>query len=152
VSPAVRNVSALCRIILQAGAGPSGSRLADAYALLFARKYAEAAPVLEMLYRETDPRADGQIRTLLAWAYVETNRAADAARLVGTYPIPLSSGEQLLVSLIFPRYLFVRGVVLEQQGKRAEAKAAYELFLKYAGDVPDIFGDDVKARKNLGAL
>ena len=152
VGPAAHNVSALCRIILQAGTSPSSSRLADVYALLFARKYAEAAPVLEMLYRETDPRADGQIRTLLAWAYVETNRAADAARLVGTYPIPLSSGEQLLVSLIFPRYLFVRGVVLEQQGKRAEAKAAYELFLKYAGDVPDIFGDDVKARKNLGAL
>jgi hypothetical protein len=152
VSPAARNVSALCRIILQAGASLSSSRLADAYALLFARKYAEAAPVLEMLYRETDPRADGQIRTLLAWAYVETNRAADAARLVGTYPIPLSSGEPLFASLIFPRYLFVRGVVLQQQGKRAEAKAAYELFLKYAGDVPDIFGDDVKARKNLGAL
>jgi len=152
VSPAARNVSALCRIILQAGASPSSSRLADAYALLFARKYAEAAPVLEMLYRETDPRADGQTRTLLAWTYVETNRAADAARLVGTYPIPLSSGERLFASLIFPRYLFIRGVVLEQQGKRAEAKAAYELFLKYAGDVPDIFGDDVKARKNLGAL
>ncbi len=152
VSPAARNVSALCRIILQAGASPSSSRLADAYALLFARKYAEAAPVLEMLYRGTDPRADGQIRTLLAWAYVETNRAADAGRLVGTYPMPLSSGEPLFAALIFPRYLFVRGVVLEQQGKRAEAKAAYELFLKYAGDVPDIFGDDVKARKNLGAL
>jgi len=152
VSPAARNVSALCRVISKAGASTSGSRLADAYALLFARKYADALPLLETLYRETDPRADGQIRTLLAWAYVETNRAADAARLVETYPIPLSSGEPLFASLIFPRYLFVRGVVLEQQGKRAEAKAAYELFLKYAGDVPDIFGDEVTARKNLSAL
>ena len=152
VSPAARNVSALCRIISRPGAGPSGSRLADAYTLLFARKYAEALPVLDTLYRETDPRADGQIRTLLAWAYVETNRVADAGRLVGAYPIPLSSGEPLFASLIFPRYLFVRGVVLEQQGKRAEAKAAYELFLKYAGDVPDIFGDAMTARKKLSAL
>ena len=152
VSPAARNISALCAAISKPPVGPSGSRLADAYALLFARKYAEATPLLELLYREMDPHADGQIRTLLAWDYVETNRAGDAAKLIGTYPLPLSSGEALFASLAFPRYLFVRGVVLQQQGKRAEAKAAYELFLKYAGDVPDIFGDEATARKNLSTL
>ncbi len=152
VSAPARNASTLCRVILSPEAANSGPPLADAYALLFARKYAEAVPVLEKLYHQSDPRADGQVRTLLAWAYVETNRTADATGLVEAYPIPLSSGETLLVSLIFPRYLYVRGAVLEQQGKRAEAKAAYELFLKYAGDVPDIFGDDVKARKRVSAL
>ena len=151
VSPGARSAAALCSFI-STGSVPSGSPLTLAYSLLFARKFAEALPLLETLYRETDPRGDGQIRTLLAWTYVETNRVADAARLVRTYPIPLSSGEPLFASLIFPRFLFVRGVVLEHQGRRAEAKAAYELFLKYAGDVPDIFGDEATARKNLSAL
>jgi predicted Zn-dependent protease len=121
-------------------------------ALLFARKFADATPPLERLYRETNPSADGQVRTLLAWAYVKTNRTADAAGLLNRYPLPLNSGEPMFASLIFPRYLFLRATVLEGQGKRAQAKSAYELYLKYAGDVPDAFGDDVVARKKLTAL
>ncbi len=151
-SPAARNLSAFSRAIASPAAGPSGSRLADAYALLFAQKFAEATPLLEALYRETNPHADTDVRPLLAWVYVKTGREADAQRLLGTYPIPLSSGEPVFASLIFPRYLFVRGAVLQKQGKRAEAKAAYQLFLKYAGDVPDIFGDEAAARKNLSSL
>jgi hypothetical protein len=46
----------------------------------------------------------------------------------------------------------LRGVVYERQGKRADAKSAYQLYLKYAADVPDIFGDEVTARKNLSGL
>jgi tetratricopeptide (TPR) repeat protein len=152
VSPGARNLSELCRVILNPPAGSSGSRLADAYALLFARKFAEATPLLELLYRGTSPEGDGQIRTLLAWAYVETDRIADADPLLRIYPFPLSSGDPAFGSLIFPRYLFLRGMVMQHQGKRTEAKAAYELFLKYSGDVPDIFGDDAAARRNLSAL
>jgi tetratricopeptide (TPR) repeat protein len=149
-SPPARNLSEVCRVVATAPGAASGSRMADAYALVFARKFSEATPPLEDLYRQTDPNRDGQIRTMLAWAYVETNRVADADGLLRVYPIPFSSGESIFASVIFPRYLFLRGVVLETQGKRAEARAAYELFLKYAGDVPDIFGDDATARRNLG--
>ncbi|MBZ5609087.1 MAG: hypothetical protein LAP38_12570 [Acidobacteriia bacterium] len=152
VSPRARSLSAVCRVMAKPPASPSGSPLADAYALLFARKYAEATPLLEALYRETTPSTDGQIRMLLAWAYVETNRIHDADRLLGTYPLPLNTGEPMFAPLIFPRYLFLRGRFLQQQGKRAEAKAAYELYLKYAGDVPDIFGHEATARRNLSAL
>ncbi len=152
ISPAARNLSALCREISSQEAGTSGSRLGDAYVLMFAGKFADAAPLLETLYRETNPHSDGEVRTLLAWTYVKTGRDADAQRLLGTFPIPLSSGEPVFASMIFPRYLFVRGALLQQQGKRAEAKAAYQLFLKYAGDVPDIFGDEAAARKNLSSL
>jgi hypothetical protein len=107
---------------------------------LFARKYAEAVPLLEAIYRETSPTSDGQIRTLLAWTYVDTGRVADARKLVQIYPIPLSSGDPVFVSLMFPRFLYVRGVVLQNEGKRAEAKKSMDLFQKYAGDVPDILG------------
>jgi tetratricopeptide (TPR) repeat protein len=151
VSARARSLSALCRAVLGPGDGTE-PRIAGAYALLFAGKFSEATPLLELLYRETNPLEDAQIRTLLAWAYVETGRAADAGRLLRTYPLPLSSGEPIFASMIFPRYLFLRGAVLEKQGRRTEAKQSYELFLKYAGDVPDASGDQAAARRNLAGL
>jgi hypothetical protein len=60
--------------------------------------------------------------------------------------------EPLFAGLIFPRYLYLRGAVLDKGGKRAEAKRSYELFLKYAGDLPDIFGDEARAQQRLAAL
>jgi tetratricopeptide (TPR) repeat protein len=152
VSPRARSLSALCQLIANPQEKSSGSPLVDAYALVFARKFAQATPLLERLYRETTPTTDGQIRVLLAWAYVETNRVPEAEKVLGTYPLPLNSGEPMFASLVFPRYLFLRGMILERQGKRAEAKSAYELFLKYSGDVPEIFGDDATARQRLSAL
>ena len=92
-SPRTRNVAGICRVIAMQPGKPSGSRLADAYALIFARKYAEALPLLDALYRETSPTVDGQIRTLLAWAQVETGHVADSRKLVELYPLPLSSGD-----------------------------------------------------------
>ena len=151
-SPRLRNLSALCRFLANPPTTGSGSPAADAFALLFQRKFAEAVPKLEALYRETIPSADGQVRTLLAWAYVETGRAQQARPLLERYPIPLASGEPVFVSLMFPRYFYLRGVALEKEGKRVEAKQSYELYLKYAGDLPGIFDDQAKARQSLGAL
>ena len=151
-SPRLRNLSALCRFLATPPTTNSGSPAADAYALLFQRKFAEAAPKLETIYRETSPSADAQVRILLAWAYVETDHAGQSEPLLQRYPIPLSSGEPIFASLIFPRYFYLRGAALEKEGKRAEAKQSYELYLKYAGDLPGIFEDQAKARQSLGAL
>jgi tetratricopeptide (TPR) repeat protein len=151
-SPRLRNLSAVCRFLAAMPASSSGLPAADAYARLFERKFTEAVPMLEGLYRETNPAADAQVRTLLAWAYVESGRMPQAAQLLERAPIPLSSAEPLFADLIFPRYLYLRGAVLQNEGKRAEAKQNYELFLKYAGDMPGIFGDQSKARQSLGNL
>jgi hypothetical protein len=81
---------------------------------------------------------------------VETGAVDKAAGLVDSYPLPLAAGDSLFASLSFPRFLFVRGVVLQQQGKREEARKSYELYLKYAGNLPGQFGDDdAKARASL---
>ena len=48
------------------------------------------------------------------------------------FPLPLSSGEPMFASLIFPRYFALRAEVFEKQGKSDEAKKNHELFLKYA--------------------
>ncbi len=148
-SPQVHGISAACRFIASGTTASSGSKLVDAYALVFAKKYREALPLLQATYSETNPSADGQVRTLLAWAYVEAGATEKAAALVDSYPLPLSSGEPLFASLIFPRYLFLRGAVLGQAEKRDAARKSYELYLKYAGDMPDQFGDEAKARASL---
>ena len=151
-TPRLRNLSAVCRFLAAMPTTRSGSPVADVYALLFQRKFKEALPALEALYRETSPTADAEVRTLLAWAYVETGRQSEAQQLLARSPIPLSSGEPLFADLIFPRYLYLRGAVLEKEGKGAEAKQSYELYLKYAGDLPGIFEDQAKARQSLGHL
>ena len=152
VSPGAKNLGAMCRYISASPTASFGSPLVDAYALLLAHRFREAAPLLETLYRETNPLRDGQIRTLLAWAYVETGRIADAEPLLRTYPIPLASGDSMFASLMFPRYLFLRAVALEKNGKRAEAKQSYELYLKYAGDAPDGSGEALAARQEVDKL
>ncbi len=132
-SPQVRGLSAVCRYLASGTTASSGSKMADSLALLFAKKYREALPLLQAIYAETNPSADGQARTLLAWAYVETGAMDQAATLIDPYPLPLSSGEPLFASLIFPRYLLLRSMVLEHQGKKDEAKKSQELYAKYAG-------------------
>ena len=138
ISPAARNLSELCRTMASPPAGTSGSKLADAFALVFARKYTDAAPLLDALYRGMNPEADGQIRILLAWALAKANRLADAEPLLTICPLPLESGDPAFASFIFPRYLFLRGLVFQHQGNSAEAKRAFGLFARYSGDIPDI--------------
>lgn len=147
-SPRARNLSALCREIALARSNAGGT---SACALLFARKFWAARPLLEATYRGTSPVLDGQIRTFLAWAEEGTGDVQSARRLLQTYPLPLSSGDPVLASMMFPRFLFLRGVVQQSDGKRTDAKKSFELFLKYAGNVPDVFGEEGAAKRLLGA-
>jgi tetratricopeptide (TPR) repeat protein len=132
-SPQTRGMAGLSRFLAAGSGGPSGSVLADAYAMLFARKFQEAVPLLQKVYQELSPSSDGNIRVLLAWARMETGGIAEAGKLLEMCPLPLSSGEPLFASLIFPRYFGLRATVLEKQGKADEAKKNRELFLKYTG-------------------
>jgi hypothetical protein len=100
---------------------------------VFEKKYREAIPLLETRYAQTNPSGDAQVRTLLAWAYLETGQIDKAAGLLNVYPLPLSDGDPMFAALFFPRYLFVRSAVLQQQGKKEEAKRSQELYSRYAG-------------------
>lgn len=128
-----RGMAGVSRIIASGSGTTSDSPLVDAYALLFAQKYREAVPLLQAAYERSSPSTDGQIRVLLAWARVETGGFAEAGKLLEMCPLPLSSGEPILASLVFPRYFALRAAVLEKQGKPDEAKKNRELFLKYGG-------------------
>jgi tetratricopeptide (TPR) repeat protein len=125
-SPAVQNMGATCLALAEGSTAISGSPVANAFGLMLAHRYADALPLIEKIYRQTNPSFDGQVRALLAWAYVENGRAAEAKQLVALYPIPLAAGDPLFASLIFPRFLFLRGVVLKD-------KRSQDLYLKLGG-------------------
>lgn len=156
VNPSLRNLAALCRFISvsrgsagdwnmavstafpdQATASMRGPALA--YALLYSKDFNDAAAVLRSVYEQTPPTDDGQIRTLYAWSLVNSGRPLEAAPLVVTYPLPLGNGEPLFASLMFPRFIGVRAVVLDRQGHSKDAQTELNLYQKYAGDMPSIF-------------
>ena len=143
-TPASRILAGTLRAIVTMQPSPSASGVANAVALLFARKYADALPLLQAGFNEASPGSDGQIRALLAWAHVELGRLDDAAKLISIYPLPINSGDPLFSSLVFPRFLHLRSVVLAKQGKASEAKQSEDLYRKFAGDIPDAIGDAVK--------
>jgi Flp pilus assembly protein TadD len=151
-TPEAGTLANTLRTIVSAQPSASATRLANAVALLFARKYADALPLLNAEFQAASPGSDGEIRTLLAWAYVELGRFDQAGKLINTYPLPLNSGDPLFASLIFPRFLYLRGVVLEKEGKRAEAKQSYQLYQKFAGDIPGAFGEEAKVKDSLNRL
>jgi tetratricopeptide (TPR) repeat protein len=113
-SPAAKNLAAVCRFLARTPVGQSQFSNINAMALMLNRQFADAIPLLEKVLAEANPAADGQVRTLLAWAYNETGKVEQAKPLVDLYLLPLPSNEPVFVSLIFPRFLQVRAVALKE--------------------------------------
>jgi tetratricopeptide (TPR) repeat protein len=132
--------------------GPSEAWLkhyALASALLLSKSFPEAAVQLTKLSGETPPGSQDPVDVLLAWALVETGSFKQAEDLLALTPLPDPVREHPLLSLSFPRVLFLRAVVQEKLGRRDQAKANYELFLQLSGDLPMIFGEESRAREAL---
>lgn len=121
----------------QTGAGPvpagGNDSLSRAVTPLLSGQFREAVALLEPLYRATTPSEGGQIRTLLAWAYARSGQPQAAAKLLDLYPIPLASsgsGNAMLASLVFPRFVQLRGEFLHSAKDQQLARM-------YEGDLPD---------------
>jgi hypothetical protein len=61
-------------------------------------------------------------------------------------PLPQATGLPIFGSLYFPRLFFLRGVVLEREGHRAEASRYYQMFRKLSGPDSAIWGEEQRAR------
>jgi hypothetical protein len=103
-----------------------------AYAFLMSKQFEAATPVLERLYRQGQS-ADAGLPVLLAWAYLETGRAADAAALLRFNPIPPAGGLEPFMSFYFPQIYYLRGLAAEKLGKAGEARQNFDLFKKLSG-------------------
>ncbi len=86
-------------------------------------------------------------RELLALCLAQSGQAAQAAPLVsGRWPL-LTQEQQLLYDfLIYPNLFYTRAEVSLAAKKQVEAQRDYDLFLQYAGDRNDRFGQIARAR------
>ncbi len=146
--PAASSVVALVAILAQPEAFPPPAQsplkeYAQAYALLFAKRFQPAIGALQDLYRLPTGEPDDGLAVLLAWAYEETGDWQRAEPLLRLTPLPQASGVPVFSSLYFPRLFFLRGVVLERQGHRAEAARYYEMFRKLSGPDSGIWGEEL---------
>ena len=115
---------------------PAQSSLRDyarAYALLFDKQFQAAVPALLDLYQRPTGELDDGLTVLLAWAYEESGQWQRAEPLLRLTPLPQAAGLPMFSSLYFPRLFFLRGVVLEREGHRAEAARYYQLFRTLSG-------------------
>ncbi len=79
------------------------------------------------------PTSPNQVNVLLAWTLIELGRAAEAAKMLRGYGFPQPGGEYTFVFLAFPKVFALRSAVLENEGKREEARRAMEVFRKLSG-------------------
>ncbi len=119
-----------------------------AYAFLLNKNFNEASALLAKS-AEAGMNTDDSLPILQAWALVETGKENEAAPLLRFNPAPPMTGPALITSLYFPRLYYLRGVVADRQGKREEARADYQLFLKLSGNTPLAWGEEEKAQTAL---
>lgn len=124
-------------------------RLALTVALLFGKHFEAAIPWLREMHERSSPGMQEGTSILLAWALMESGRTEEAAPLLQFNPLPQAGGFAPLTSLYLPRIFFLRGRILERQGKGNQAKQNYRLFLTLSGPDPKIFSEEKNAREAL---
>ena len=162
-TPSSATPAALARFLAQSPASPAewearanqlapGARgaairdLALVNALLFAKEFAAAQPILQRMYDSGSPAADEGLPVLLAWADVETGRIAEAAPLLKANPPLPDGGLNWSTPLHFPRIYYLRGVVAQKQGNADEASKNFKLFEQLSGPTPLLWAEEAKAK------
>ena len=120
--------------------------LALADALLFAKQYSAALPVLQTMYDGGNPTADEGLPVLLAWADVETGHTPEAAALLRSNPPLREVGLTWSTPLYFPRIFYLRAVVAEKQGKPEEARENWRIFRALSGSDLLMWGEEQKGK------
>jgi hypothetical protein len=77
---------------------------------------------------------------------IETGQVKDAAPFLRFNPIPQATGIGPFWSLTMPRIFYLRGVAAAAEGKAAEAKDQYRLFLQLSGPDPLLWDEEKKAK------
>jgi len=133
--------------------GPAGTplrRIALPYALLFAGEYQAAIDPLDELDRASDPSSAARPAVALARALAETGDFRRLPELVNPNPAPDPLGQHLFAAVAFPRVLFLRGLIAEREGRQAEARQQYALYVQFLGDLAPASRDTDRARAALG--
>jgi hypothetical protein len=121
------------------------ANMALADALLFAKAYSAALPLLQTMYLSGNPTADEGLPVLLAWADVETGHIPEAAALLRSNPPLRDAGLTWSTPLYFPRIFYLRAVVAEKQGKPEDARENWRIFHALSGPDALLWGEEQQA-------
>jgi tetratricopeptide (TPR) repeat protein len=120
--------------------------MALADALLVAKEYQAALPLLQQMYDSGSTLAGEGLPVLLAWADLETGHVQEAAALLQSNPPLSDSGLNWSTPLYFPRIFYLRAVAAEKQGKPGEARENRRIFKALSGPDPLLWGEELKAQ------
>lgn len=120
--------------------------MAVVYALLLAREYAAALPLLQEMYASPALAGDIALPPLLGWAYWESGDPAKAAPFLAATPIPPPTGLGLTAGFYLPRLFYLRSVLAEKQGNHAAARQQSRIFLQLSAGEPLLWGEEAQAQ------
>jgi tetratricopeptide (TPR) repeat protein len=121
-----------CRFLTEPPAS-SGNPMGRAYALLLAKDFQGALPILRDAVARMAPSPVEPAPAMLAWALVETGRVDEAEKYLRTVPVPAAPSPAPFESLIFPRIFYLRAKVAEKRGDRPEMERNRRLFQVLSG-------------------
>jgi Flp pilus assembly protein TadD len=109
--------------------------------------FAQAVPAWDEALRAPLGGGDTFALEMKAWCLLRTGKNAEAAGLVKAgWPL-LDNDDRLLFDfVIYPNLLFVRAEAASSRGDVAEARRLYDVYLRYAGNSKDRYGQVDKAR------
>ena len=106
-----------------------------------------AAELWKAALAKSPGSSDGPHRELLALSLTLSGHAEEARNLVANrYPILTEQQVLLYDFILYPNLFYVRAELANAEKKSAEAQRQYDLFLQYAGNRPDRFGQLARAR------
>jgi len=83
------------------------AKLPPSFALLFAKRFAEATELWKRAYEQSGPSTDALPRTMYAWCLSETGHKAEAKELLKYYAMP-QQADGIFATLVYPRFLELR--------------------------------------------
>ncbi len=109
--------------------------------------FAQALPVWDESLRAPHGGSDTFAREMKAWCLLRTGKSAEAAGLVKAgWPLLETDDRLLFDFVIYPNLLFVRAEAAAARGDATEARRLYDVYLRYAGDSKDRYGQVEKAK------
>jgi tetratricopeptide (TPR) repeat protein len=125
-------LAAACRSVAEPSPDPSKASFPDplvrAYALLLAKNFAAAVPLLREILTRSGPGPADITPVLLAWALDETGQFDEAEKFLRGTPVPAVSGQAPFEVLAFPRIFYLRAVAAEKKGLKPVAEQNFRLY------------------------
>jgi tetratricopeptide (TPR) repeat protein len=107
-----------CRFLTEPKSASFPTPMARAYALLLAKDFTGAVPVLREVVARAAPAPAETSPVMLAWALIETGQLEEAQKYLRYNPVPAAPVADPFESLVYPRLFRLREIAAGQKGSK----------------------------------